>query len=85
MDGIGYFARRFNDKWWLKSSSSSDVVICSSGSVKRFWITSYSVNWNAGTAVAGATCTQSADKSVMTFTRNLVPDGGSENLSPITH
>ena len=58
------------------SGSGSDVVICSSGSVKRFWITSYSVDWNAGTAVAGATCTQSADKSVMTFTRNV--DGGSE-------
>ena len=58
----------------INSGSGSDVVICSSGSVKRFWITSYSVNWNTGTDVTGATCSQSADKSVMTFTRNV--DGG---------
>ena len=60
----------------INSGSGSDVVICSSGSVKRFWITSYSVNWNTGTDVTGATCSQSADKSVMTFTRNV--DGGSQ-------
>ena len=80
MDGIGCVAPRFNDKWWLRVRVN--VVICSSSGVKRFpWITSYSVaHWNAGTAVAGATCTQSADKIVMwiIYPEMFLLDGGSE-------
>lgn len=64
------------DGTMTNGGSGSDVVICSSGSVKRFWIKGYSVNWNSGTAVPGATCSQNSDKSVMTFTRDV--DGGSQ-------
>ena len=51
-------------------SKGSEVYACTDGSVRKYWVTGYSLD--AGTSVAGsATCKQTTGRTEMTFTRPL--------------
>jgi hypothetical protein len=52
------------------SGEGSDVVLCTSDGVQRFWVTAKSKP-SGGTDVTGATCERSGGVSVLTFTRDL--------------
>ena len=58
--------------------TNADMVICSGGSVKRYWSTGM-VPPTSGTSVPGATCSQSGSKTVMKFTRNVEKSGNQQN------
>jgi hypothetical protein len=60
--------------------TNADMVICSGSSlsVQRYWSTQQATPSN-GEALAGATCTQSGGKTVMTFTRDIASSGSQQN------
>eukprot|EP00947_MAST-08B_sp_MAST-8B-sp1_P001249 g1249.t1 len=55
----------------------SDIVACSGGTVKRYWVTSLSVP-TGGAEVPGSTCTQQAGSTTMTFTRAVAAASATE-------
>ena len=77
LDGNGWVAIGVGDN----GMTNADMVICSGASslsVQRYWSTGQAPPSN-GDAVAGATCTQSGGKTVMTFTRNIASSGSTFN------
>jgi hypothetical protein len=58
------------DGTMTSSGEGSDVVLCTSDGVQRFWMTAKSKP-SGGKDVSGATCERSGDTSVLTFTRDL--------------
>ena len=61
--------------------SNADMVICSSGATKRYWSTAQVKPTSPGTAISGATCTQSGGKAVMKFTRDVAKSGNQNSIS----
>lgn len=63
--------------------AGSDIVYCSSGQVMRNWVTAKtsSAVTTGASAVSGATCTQSASGSSMSFTRNLAASGNQRAIT----
>jgi len=59
----------------------SDVMVCTSQGVKRYWITEYKVPTD-GTDVADATCSMVGGTTEMTFTRTLSGGSRQREINP---
>jgi len=53
----------------------SDVVVCTGGEVRRYWITSKSPDLSTYSIVPGSLCQQEGDVTTMNFTRKIAAQG----------
>ncbi|CAJ1442851.1 unnamed protein product [Effrenium voratum] len=59
------------------SGAGTDTFICSSGAVKRYWMTTYSVP-SGGVDVAGSSCSFVSGVTTMSFSRAVAASGSQE-------
>jgi len=63
----------------------SDVVACTDGQVRRYWVTSHHVQLNSYELVPGSTCTQANGATTMTFVRKVAAENNRQRaLTPGT-